>query len=87
MVGLRETDSRGGSLRDVQTRCWYKREESGIAQQLRNCKNLEERARLAHKLRNQARIRAGLLMTDRDAATSLYTGTNSPTDEAQPMLT
>ncbi|WP_244102133.1 RHS repeat-associated core domain-containing protein [Burkholderia ambifaria] len=87
LVRLRETDPRGGSLSDVQTRCWYKREESRIDQQLCNCKNLKERARLAHKLRNQARIRARLLMADRDAATALYTGINSPTGKAEPMLT
>ena len=87
LVKLRETDPKGGSLSDVQTRCWYKREESRIDQQLCSCKNLKERARLAHKLRNQARIRARLLMADRDAATALYTGINSPTGKAEPMLT
>lgn len=35
------TDSRGGSLSDVRTRCWCKREENGIAQQLCNYANLK----------------------------------------------
>ena len=87
LVRLRDTDPKGGSLSDIQTRCWYKREEQNIDQQLCSCKNVKQKARLAHKLRNQARIRARLLMTDREAATALYTGVNSPTGKAEPMLT
>ncbi len=56
LVRLRDTDPKLGSLNDIQTRCWYKREEQNIDQQLCNCKNLKQKARLAHKLRNQARI-------------------------------
>ena len=87
LVKLRPTDPPLGSLNNKLVRCWYKREESKINDIVNCCRNKQQQARLAHKLRNEARIRARLLMSDRDEAKALYTGINSPTNKAEPMLT
>lgn len=47
--------------------------------------DLKKKARQAHRLRNEARIRARLLMEDRQKAIDLYTG--STTGKPEPMLT
>ena len=86
-MGLRATDPRAGSLTPVQTRCWYLREESRIDGQLCQCPKAKDRARLAHRLRNQARIRARLLINDPKGGVGLYIGGEaSATGKAEPML-
>ena len=87
LVNLRTTDPKRGSLTPIQTRCWYLREEERINAKLCECKSQKERARLAHKLRNEARIRARLLSSDSKWGTGLYIGGEaSGTKRAEPML-
>ncbi|WP_255991110.1 RHS repeat domain-containing protein [Chitinolyticbacter albus] len=87
LVGLRATDPAAGSLTPIQTRCWYLREEARIDSQLCQCAKSKDRARLAHKLRNQARIRARLLINDPKGRVGLYIGGEaSATGKAEPML-
>ena len=77
LVKLRPSDPKAGSLSNVAVRCWYIREESRIKD---NCKlSLKQRARNLSKQRNEARIRARMLMKDRKAAIKLY--------QTDPMLT
>ena len=85
LVRTRLTDPPPGSLSDLETRCWYIKQESMIPCQIDRSKSLKQQARQAHKLRNEARIRARLLMEDRQKAIGLYTGTN--TGKPEPMLT
>ncbi|WP_089086423.1 RHS repeat domain-containing protein [Aquitalea magnusonii] len=87
LINLRATDPARGSLSPIQTRCWYLREEERIDQKLCQCKSQKERARLAHKLRNEARIRARLLSNDSKWGIGLYVGGEaSGTGRAEPML-
>ncbi len=79
LVKLRPTDPTKGSLSNIETRCWYLREEEGILSQIDCTKSLKQQARKASQLRNQARIRARLLMKDRQKAIDLY--------KTDPMLT
>jgi RHS repeat-associated protein len=87
LVNIRHTDPARDSLTGIQTRCRYLREESRIDSQLSHCKSPKERARLAHKLRNEARIRARLLVNDPMRGVGLYKGgEESGTGKAEPML-
>ena len=81
LVNLRTTDPKRGSLTPIQTRCWYLREEERINAKLCECKSQKERARLAHKLRNEARIRARLLSSDSKWGRAYILGEASGTKE------
>ncbi|MFB0824784.1 RHS repeat-associated core domain-containing protein [Chromobacterium violaceum] len=72
LTKLRETDPKARSLSNVQTRCWYLREESKIGCQIDCTKPIKQQARQAARLRNEARIRARLLMADREKAIALH---------------
>ncbi|WP_147296204.1 RHS repeat domain-containing protein [Chromobacterium violaceum] len=72
LTKLRETDPKARSLSNVQTRCWYLREESKIGYQIDCTKPIKQQARQAARLRNEARIRARLLMADREKAIALH---------------
>jgi RHS repeat-associated protein len=85
LVRTRPTDPTPGSLSDLETRCWYLKQESTIPCQIDRSQSLKKQARQAHKLRNEARIRARLLMEDRQKAIGLYTG--ATTGKPEPMLT
>lgn len=85
LVRTRPTDPTPGSLSDLETRCWYLKQESMIACQIDRSQSFKKQAKQAHKLRNEARIRARLLMEDRQKAIGLYTG--STTGKPEPMLT
>jgi len=85
LVRTRPTDPTPGSLSDLETRCWYLKQESMIPCQIDRSQPLKQQARQAHRLRNEARIRARLLMEDRQKAIGLYTG--STTGKPEPMLT
>jgi len=85
LVRTRPTDPTPGSLSDLETRCWYLKQESAIPCQIDRSQSLKKQARQAHRLRNEARIRARLLMEDRQKAIGLYTG--STTGKPEPMLT
>jgi len=85
LVRTRPTDPTPGSLSDLETRCWYLKQESMISCQINRSQSLKQQARQAHRLRNEARIRARLLMEDRQKAIGLYTG--STTGKPEPMLT
>jgi RHS repeat-associated protein len=85
LVRTRPTDPAPGSLSDLETRCWYLKQESMISCQINRSQSLKQQARQAHRLRNEARIRARLLMEDRQKAIGLYTG--STTGKPEPMLT
>lgn len=87
LVALRSFDPPKGMLSNKEVRCWYKEQEAKISSQIDPTQSLKQQARQAHQLRNEARIRARLLMEDRQAATGLYSGINSPTGKAEPMLT
>jgi len=84
LVRTRPTDPTPGSLSDLETRCWYLKQESTIPCQIDRSQSLKKQARQAHRLRNEARIRARLLMEDRQKAIGLYTG--STTGKPEPML-
>ncbi|WP_311964458.1 hypothetical protein, partial [Acinetobacter baumannii] len=73
LVRTRPTDPTPGSLSDLETRCWYLKQESMIACQIDRSQSFKKQAKQAHKLRNEARIRARLLMEDRQKAIGLYT--------------
>lgn len=84
LVRLRPTDPPAASLTNLEVRCWYLREETLITCMLSRTNGLRQRARQAVKRRNEARIRARLLMSDRSKAVALYTGNEDTT--AAPMM-